>query len=108
LLKENEVPFEYREYRRDPLSVREIRDLLAMLDAAPRELLRTRDRAFKELGLTGGEEDDRLIELMAEHPTLLQRPIGVHRGRAVVGRPPARLLELLDEIDATSTSEEPT
>lgn len=108
MLKENEVPFEYREYRRDPLSAAEIRDLLAMLGAAPRDLLRTRDRAFKELDLTGVEGDDRLIELMAEHPTLLQRPIGIRRGRAVVGRPPARLLELLDEVDANPAPEEVT
>ena len=94
MLDEKGIPFEYREYRREPLSVGEIRELLDMLGAAPRDLLRSRDRAFKELGLTGAEEDDRLIALMAENPTLLERPIGVHDGRAVVGRPPARLLEL--------------
>ena len=40
------------------------------------ELLRKRDRAAKENGVTGDESDDRLLELMSEHPTLLQRPIG--------------------------------
>ena len=45
-------------------------------------------------GLTGDEPDGRLIKLMAQHPTLLQRPIGVRGRKAVVGRPPEKLLEL--------------
>ena len=51
-------------------------------------------RAFGELGLTGDEPEPELIERMAEHPTLLQRPIGVKGDRAVVGRPPEELLKL--------------
>ena len=74
MLKENGIAFEYREYRREPLSGEKIRELLDMLGVAPRDLLRSRDRAFKELALTGAEEDDHLIALMAENPTLLQRP----------------------------------
>ena len=55
----------------------------------------TKDAAFTKLGLTGEEPEERLIELMARHPTLLQRPIGVAGNRAVVGRPPEALLELV-------------
>jgi arsenate reductase len=95
LLEERAIPFEYREYRRDPLSVDEIREALRMLGVGPRAVLRRADKVFKELGLTGEEEDDRLITLMSEHPTLLQRPIGVYSGRAVVGRPIENLLELV-------------
>jgi arsenate reductase len=94
LLDEHEVPYRYREYTREPLSEEELRRVLDLLGVGPKELLRTRDRVFKELGLTGEEDDDRLIALMAEHPTLLQRPIGVLGDRAAVGRPPDRLLEL--------------
>jgi len=96
LLTKRGIEFEYREYRDDPLSEAEIRDVLARLGVGPREVLRTRDRAAREVGLTGTESDERLIALMAEHPTLLQRPIGVVGARAVVGRPPKRLLELVD------------
>lgn len=62
---------------------------------APGDLLRVRDRANQELGLTGEESAEELIAAMAEHPTLLQRPIGVVGDRAVVGRPPEALLELV-------------
>jgi len=94
LLKERGVEFRYREYRKDPLTQAEIRAVLKKLRLKARQVLRTRDRAFRELGLDGDEPEAKLIALMAEHPTLLERPIGIRGGRAVVGRPPARLLEL--------------
>ncbi len=69
--------------------------MLDALGVGPKDVLRRNDRAFKEFGLTGDEDDDALIDLMAEHPTLLQRPIGLYQGQAVVGRPPENLLELV-------------
>lgn len=95
MLSKRGIEFEYREYREDPLSEEEIREVLGLLGVGPREVLRTRDRAAREIGLTGDESDDELIALMAEHPTLLQRPIGIAADRAVVGRPAKRLLELI-------------
>jgi len=95
LLEERGVDYRYRDTKRDPLSVGEIRDVLRRLGQTANELLRTRDPAFKELGLAGDEPEERLVQLMAVHPTLLQRPIGVVGERAAVGRPPEALLELL-------------
>jgi len=62
----------------------------------PRELLRTREPVYKELGLDAREvSDDELIRLMVEHPDLMQRPI-VERGeRALLARPAERILEIL-------------
>ena len=94
MLDDNGVAYRYRDYRREPLDEGELRTLFAKLGKTPRDLLRRRDRAYRELDLTGDETDDRLIQLMAEHPTLLERPIGVLGDRAVVGRPPDRLLLL--------------
>jgi arsenate reductase len=85
----------YREYTREPLSEGEIREVLGKLGQAANTVVRRRDKAFKELGLSGDESDSVLIPLMAKHPTLLERPIGVVGERAVVGRPPANLLELV-------------
>jgi arsenate reductase len=59
-------------------------------------VLRRRDKAYKALGLTGEEDTETLLHHMAEHPTLVERPIGVLGEKAVVGRPPERLLELVD------------
>jgi arsenate reductase len=95
LLEEKGIEYRYRDYVKNPLTEAEIRDLLARLGLRPRDVLRAKDPAFRELGLTGDEPDAQLIAAMARHPTLLQRPIGVAGDRAVVGRPPERLLELV-------------
>jgi arsenate reductase len=95
LLDEKGIGYRYRDYVKHPLSEAEIRDVLALLGLRPKDMLRTQDPAFKELRLTGDEPDAQLIAAMARHPTLLQRPIGIVGERAVVGRPPERLLELV-------------
>ena len=68
-----------------------------MLGMPPGKVLRRNDRAFREQGLTGTEPDSLLIRKMAEHPTLLQRPIGVLGDKAVLGRPPELLLNLIED-----------
>lgn len=95
MLDERGAPYRYREYTREPLSEEEIRHLLGLLGAAPKDVLRTRDA--KKAGLTGDESDDDLIVAMAATPGLLQRPIGVRGDRAVLGRPVETLLVLLED-----------
>lgn len=97
MLEGNGVEYHYRDYRKDPLTEAELRSVLSMLEMTPAQVLRKRDRAFRELGLTGTEAEAELIALMASHPTLLERPIGIVGKRAVLGRPPERLLSLLDD-----------
>ena len=89
------IEYRYRDYRKEPLSEDELRRVLGLLGLPAAELLRRRDRAWKELGLTGDESEEELVAAMSRYPTLLQRPIGVGNQRAVVGRPPEKLLELV-------------
>ena len=66
------------------------------MGVSPRELLRTGEAVYKELGLGQREvSDDELIRLLAEHPDLLQRPIVERGDRAVLGRPTERIKEIL-------------
>ena len=95
MLDEKGIEYRYRDYVKNPLGEAEIRDVLKRLGLRPKDVLRSKDPAFQALGLTGDEPDAELVAAMARHPTLLQRPIGVAGDRAVVGRPPERLLELL-------------
>lgn len=94
MLNDEGVPFVYREYTEDPLSRAELATLFGQLKRSPRELLRPSE--VTALGLDGSESDERLLDLMTEHPALLQRPIGVLGNRALLGRPPEDLLALLD------------
>jgi len=62
----------------------------------PRDILRTGESAYRELGLGKGEfSDDELVALMVEHPDLIQRPIVERGARAVLGRPVENVKALL-------------
>ncbi len=95
MLNDNGAKYRYREYTEQPLSVAELNKVLKMLGMTAKDVLRKNDKAYKELELSGDETNADLIKHMAAHPTLLQRPIGVRKGNAVVGRPIENLLELL-------------
>ena len=70
--------------------------MLAKLGMAPRELLRKREKEYKELGLADTSlGDDDLVAAMAKHPRLIERPIAIAGRRAVMGRPTEAVLELL-------------
>ena len=94
MLEEHGVAYRYRDYKKEPLSKQEIGAVVKLLKTSARDLLRRNDKAYKELGLSGTESEPRLIGLMAEHPTLLQRPIGIKGKSARLGRPIQALLEL--------------
>jgi arsenate reductase len=97
LLKERGIEFDDIDYFLEPLSAAKIAELLDKMGIAPRELLRTREAAYKELGLKDSSHSDlELIELMAERPELMQRPIAELGGKAVLCRPYDRILEILE------------
>ena len=83
-------------YLETPPSPAELRELLRMLGTGARGLLRTGEPEYAELGLDDPSlGEDALIAAMAAHPKLIERPVFVHDGRAVIGRPPERVLEIL-------------
>jgi len=96
LLRESGVSFEKVNYYIQPLTKKKLVELLAKMKMKPRDLLRTSEPIYRELGLGKGEfTDDEILELMLKHPDLIQRPI-VERGqRAVLGRPTANVKTLL-------------
>ena len=101
LLEERGVDFERVDYHVEPLPREKIAELVRKTGRPARELLRSKEPAFKELGLgeRGELEDDEAIDLMAKHPQLLERPV-VERGeRAVLARPVERIEALLQPVD---------
>jgi arsenate reductase len=95
LLVERGIDAEIVEYLVQPPSLEDLRVLMGQLGMAdPREMMRTGEAVYEELGL-GSVEGDALLEAVVHHPILLERPIVVKDGRAVIARPPERLLELL-------------
>lgn len=96
MLEERGVAFRERCYLEEPLSRDELRDLAARLGRPAREWVRRKEAAFAEAGLDEEAKDGAILDAMAAHPILLERPILVRGERARVGRPPDDLLELLD------------
>ena len=96
LLRASGVDFEKVNYYNQPLTKKKLAELIRKMKIKPRELLRTSESIYRELGLAKGEfTDDEIISLMVEHPDLIQRPIVERGNRAVLGRPVENVKALL-------------
>ena len=96
LLRASGVAFEKVNYYTAPLSKKKLTELIRKMKVKPRDLLRTSEAIYKQLGLGKGEfSDDQLIALMVENPDLIQRPIVERGDRAVLGRPTENVKALL-------------
>jgi|SRR5947209_6294410 len=93
LLTERGVDFDRVNYLVEPLSEAELATLLEKARLRPRDVVRMKEPGARELAL---EDDAATLRALAERPQLLQRPIVERGGRAVLARPPERVLELLD------------
>jgi len=96
LFQEEGVDFERVNYFVDPLGRDEVEALLAKAGVSPRDALRKRAEQYKEMELSDPSlSDDALLDALALHPDLLQRPIVERGDRAVVARPVERVREIL-------------
>lgn len=96
LLEERGIAAELIEYLDDPPTRTELERVLRLLGTDdPRAITRTGEDRYRELGL-GDADRDTLLEALVANPVLIERPIVVVGDRAVVARPPERLLDLLD------------
>jgi len=96
LLQERGIEPEQVLYLETPPAPTELRRLLKLLDMPARALLRKGEAEFRELNLADNAlNESQLIEAMSEHPRLIERPIVVRGDRAVIGRPPENVLELI-------------
>ncbi len=83
-------------YLETPPSATELEALLGKLGLTPRQLLRTGEEEYKSLNLADPALGDaQLIEAMVAHPRLIERPILIAGDKAIVGRPPEKVLEIL-------------
>jgi len=97
ILSERRVAHEVVEYLKTPPDRATLARILGLLGGPPGALVR-RDGRYKELGLREADHATReqVIELLLRHPELMERPVIVVGDQAVIGRPPERVLALLD------------
>nr|WP_298170791.1 arsenate reductase (glutaredoxin) [uncultured Pseudomonas sp.] len=96
LLEERGLAPSIVRYLETPPSAAQLRELLGKLGLSPRQLLRSGEDEYQALNLANPElTDAQLIEAMVAHPKLIERPILIAGDKAVVGRPPEKVLEIL-------------
>lgn len=96
LLEEKMGDFEIYKYLDTPPTRSDIVVLLQKLGVSARELMRTKEEIYKELGLAKVSDEEKLIDAICENPKLIERPILIENNRAVIGRPVEKIIEFLD------------
>lgn len=96
LLQENGAAPQIREYLKAPPTPDELRDVIARLGlASARDLMRKGEAEYKAQGLKDVTEEPVLIQAMAATPKLIERPVLINGAKAVIGRPPEQILDVL-------------
>ena len=95
LIVEAQQDVEVIDYLQDPPTVEELRRVVALLGLPACKLVRTGESVWRTLGVDIATlSDDAVIELIVANPILMQRPIVVGNGKAIMGRPPENVLQL--------------
>lgn len=96
LLEEKKLDLEVIDYLKHPPSPEQLGRILALLEIGPRDLMRKNEAPYRELGLDDDSIGrDALVAAISAHPILMQRPVVLANGKAAIGRPPERVLEIL-------------
>ena len=96
LLDDKGINPEVTEYLNEPPSVDELKEILDLLSMEPRELMRQHETPYIELNLADETlSREALIQAMVDNPILIERPIVIHNGKATIGRPPEKILDIL-------------
>jgi arsenate reductase len=96
ILEENNCEVEVIKYLDTHPTIQEIEDILKLLELSPREMMRTKEDIYKELNLKDEQSDTKLIEAMAKHSKLIERPILIKDDKAIIGRPTSKIAEFLN------------
>lgn len=95
IVQEANVDFEIREYLKEPVSEEELTDIIRKLDIPPIDLVRKNEKDWKENFKNKNLSEQEVIEAMVSFPKLIERPIFIKGERAVIGRPPEKIKDLL-------------
>jgi len=96
LLQERGIETDVVDYLQTPPDSKMLKSLLSKLNLSARQLMRTKEAAYKDAGLADTElSEAALIKAMIEQPILIERPIVVNGDKSVIGRPPENVLAIL-------------
>ena len=95
ILKDSHVDFEVVEYLKTPPTFEEIKEIIRLLDIKPIDLVRKNEAIWKDNFKGKDLSDSAILQAMADFPKLIERPIVINKGQAVVGRPPEIIKSIL-------------
>ena len=95
LVEASGKPYTVRKYLEDAPTLAELEQAKAALNLSALQMLRPTEALFKELGLNRSDDEATLLAAAAAHPALIERPIVLSKGRAIIGRPPEAVAALL-------------
>lgn len=95
ILEESGEDFQIVKYLNQPLEEHEIKDILKILNISAEELVRKNEKVWKENYKGKKLSEEKIIQIMQEHPKLIERPIVVHNDKAIIGRPPEKIKEIM-------------
>jgi len=95
ILEDNGMDVRIYKYLDEKPSILEIKGMLEALGISARALMRKKEALYKELGLSKVEDEEALIEAMHKYPKLIERPIVIKDSKAIIGRPPQLILDLI-------------
>ena len=96
LLKNNNITPLIRLYLEDPPNKRELKGILEKLNISPRELMRKNEEDYKKNNLSDlSIPEDKLLSIMTLFPKLIERPIVIKGNKAILGRPPENVKEII-------------
>ncbi|WP_299709724.1 arsenate reductase (glutaredoxin) [uncultured Tenacibaculum sp.] len=95
ILEESKKEFTVVKYLNETVNETELKEIISLLNIAPIDLVRKNESIWKENYKGKDLIDDEIITAMVENPKLIERPIVIHDKKAVIGRPPQKILEIL-------------
>lgn len=97
LLQSRGVEFLVIKYLETPPNTQQLKQIVKLLGSKPADLVRKQEPLFDQLGLSDRTlSDDEWLTVLSENPQLIQRPIVIHAGKAAIGRPIDRIIEILE------------
>ncbi|MFT4607840.1 MAG: arsenate reductase [Gammaproteobacteria bacterium] len=99
ILEQHKTQPKVIEYLDTPPSQSDIRQIAKKLGVAPIDLFRTTEKSYVDAGYQADlMTDEEIIEAIAKHPSLLQRPIVIYGNKAIIGRPPIKVLDIIPSL----------
>ncbi len=95
ILENSKIDFEIIKYLETPPTITELTELIKLLNITPIQLIRKGESIWKEKFKRETLSDEQIIKAMAAYPKLIERPIVIDGNKAVIGRPPTLIKELL-------------